>query len=51
MLYYLCLLEDVWGPFRLFHYVTFRGVMALLTALIFILGVGPKVFAWLRTKK
>jgi len=51
MLYYLCLLEEVWGPFRLFHYVTFRGIMALLTALIFILGVGPKVFAWLRTKK
>lgn len=51
MLYYLCLLEDVWGPFRLFHYVTFRGIMALLTALFFILGIGPKVFAWLRLKK
>ncbi len=51
MLYYLCLLENIWGPFRLFHYVTFRGIMALLTALIFMLGVGPKVFKWLQLKK
>ena len=50
MLYYLCLLENLWGPLRLFRYVTFRGVMALITALIFVLVIGPKIFNSLRRK-
>lgn len=50
MLYYLCHLENYWGPFRLFRYVTFRSILALIIALVFVLLVGPKIFAWLRKK-
>lgn len=48
MLYYLCRLENFFGPLRLFRYVTFRCFMALITALLFGLIVGPKIFNWLR---
>ncbi len=50
MLYYLCQLENYCGPLRLFRYVTFRGFMALITALLFGLWIGPKIFSWLRKK-
>lgn len=50
MFYYLCHFESIWGPFRLFKYVTFRGIFALITALLWGLWIGPKIFAWLRRK-
>ena len=50
MLFYLCRLEEVFGPFRLFRYVTFRGTMALITALMLMIVLGPRLFAWLRSK-
>ena len=49
MSYYLCHFEHLWGPLRLFKYVTFRGAMALITASVWGLFIGPKIFAWLRT--
>lgn len=48
MFYYLYHLEHYWGPLRLFRYVTFRSAMALITALLWGIIVGPKIFAWLR---
>ena len=51
MLYYLSHFDYVWGPLRLFHYVTFRSVMALITALLWMFVIGPKIFKWLRNKK
>ena len=51
MLYYLHQLEHIWGPFRLFRYITFRGSMALFTALLWGLFVGPKIFSALRRAK
>ena len=50
MFFYLCHLEEFFGPFRLFRYVTFRGIMALITALLILILTGPKLFAWLRAK-
>ena len=50
MLFYLCRLEEFFGPFRLFRYVTFRGTMAFVTALLLLIIFGPKLFAWLRAK-
>lgn len=50
MLFYLCHLEESFGPFRLFRYVTFRGAMAFVTALLLLIIMGPKLFAWLRSK-
>ena len=48
MLYYLCHFESFYGPLRLFRYVTFRGVMALLTALFWGMYIGPKIFRQLQ---
>jgi phospho-N-acetylmuramoyl-pentapeptide-transferase len=41
MLYYLSQFSHVWGPFRLFNYVTFRAGGAAATALILVLIFGP----------
>jgi len=41
MLYYLSLLKDSFGPFRLFEYVTFRSAGAMMTALLASLVLGP----------
>ena len=41
MLYYLSQLSHIWGPFRLFQYVTFRAAGAAGTALILVLLLGP----------
>jgi phospho-N-acetylmuramoyl-pentapeptide-transferase len=41
MLYYLSYLQDSFGPFRLFEYVTFRSVGALMTALLLGIIFGP----------
>lgn len=51
MLFYLSQLEVYWGPFRLFRYVTFRSVMALVSALLWMFIMGPRIFEWLRRKK
>ena len=41
MLYFLSSLESVWGPFRLFHYITFRAGGAFITAFLFVLFMIP----------
>lgn len=42
MLYYLLYpLTEYYGPFNVFHYITFRGVGAALTALLISLALGP----------
>ena len=51
MLYYLHQLEHFFGPLRLFRYVTFRAGMALITALLWGIFIGPKIFAILRRAK
>ncbi|HIW06625.1 MAG TPA: phospho-N-acetylmuramoyl-pentapeptide-transferase [Candidatus Ignatzschineria merdigallinarum] len=34
-------LADYWSPLRVFQYITMRGIMAALTALVFSIGLGP----------
>jgi phospho-N-acetylmuramoyl-pentapeptide-transferase len=51
MLMWLAQLETVWGPFRLFDYVTTRVVMAAVTAFALMLMVMPPLIRWLRLKK
>ena len=49
MLYNLShLLAEQFGPFNLFHYITFRSGAACLTAFVISLAMGPKVIARLR---
>ena len=48
MLYYLSSLESVWGPFRLFHYITFRAGGAFITAFLFVLFVIPPFLPFFR---
>ena len=49
MLYYLLYpLRDVWFGFNVFKYITFRSVMAAVTAFILSLILGPMVIAWLK---
>lgn len=48
MLYYLCLLESICGPLRLFRYVTFRSAMGCVTALLWGVWISPKIFKWLQ---
>ena len=52
MLYHLLVpLADVFGPFNLFRYITFRSGGAVLTALLISFLAGPRVIAWLRAKQ
>lgn len=51
MLSYLADYEHIWGPLRLFRYLTFRGVMAGATALVLGFMVGPWLIARLRQFK
>ena len=44
-------LSQYYTLFNVFHYITFRAIMAALTALIFTLVLGPKVIAWLHLKQ
>ncbi len=44
-------LSPEWGHFRVFQYITFRAVMAALTALVIGLVAGPFVIAHLRALK
>jgi len=49
MLYWLHELSDVFSPFRMFRYITFRTVMAAGTAFVFSLILGPWLIEKLRT--
>lgn len=51
MISYLVLLEEFWGPFRLFGYLTFRGALALCISLIIGFLLAPWVFRKLRLLK
>ncbi len=52
MLYnFLFPLSDVFGPFNLFQYVTFRTGGAIMTALVICFFIGPKVIRWLKNKQ
>jgi phospho-N-acetylmuramoyl-pentapeptide-transferase len=51
MLFYLSKLAGWWGPLRLFRYVTFRTVMAIVTALLWMFVYGPRIFDRLRRIK
>ena len=41
MFYYLSFFDSIWGPFRLFNYVTFRAAGAATTSLLLVLILGP----------
>jgi phospho-N-acetylmuramoyl-pentapeptide-transferase len=43
MLYYLHQYSEFWSPLRVFRYISFRAVMAALTALVLSLIIGPWV--------
>jgi len=51
MFYYLHWLSDWWGPLNLFRYITFRAVMAAVTAMLVSLLLGPRVIRWLTSLK
>jgi phospho-N-acetylmuramoyl-pentapeptide-transferase len=44
-------LADVFGPFNLFRYLTFRSIGAFLTALILSFLIGGGLIRWLRSKQ
>ena len=48
MLFFLSSLESAWGPFRLFHYTTFRAGGAFLTAFVFVLFSIPPCLPFFR---
>lgn len=51
MLSYLADLEHIWGPLRLFRYITFRGLFAAGTALVLGFLMGPWLIAKLKEFK
>ena len=51
MLSYLAELEHIWGPFRLFGFITFRGLFAGATSLMIGFVLGPKLIRKLRQLK
>jgi len=44
-------LADLFSPFNLFRYLTFRSIAAFLTALILSFVIGGALIRWLRTKQ
>src|SRR5690606_28182501 len=48
MLSYLAELEHLWGPLRLFRYISFRGLFAAGTSLMIGFVLGPWLIARLR---
>jgi phospho-N-acetylmuramoyl-pentapeptide-transferase len=44
-------LADVFGPFNLFRYLTFRSIAAFLTALVLSFLIGGALIRWLRSKQ
>ncbi len=51
MLSYLADFDSVFGPLRLFRYITLRGVLAAATALLFGFMIGPPILLRLRRFK
>src|SRR6266853_1822119 len=51
MFYLLYPLADVFTPFNLFRYLTFRSIAAFLTALILSFLIGGGLIRWLRSKQ
>src|SRR5258708_12504233 len=51
MFYLLYPLADVFTPFNLFRYLTFRSIAAFLTALILSFLIGGTLIRWLRSKQ
>ena len=51
MLYNFAPLADVFGPFNLFRYLTFRSIGAFLTALVLSFLIGGGLIRWLRSKQ
>jgi len=51
MLTYLAALEETFGPFRLFQYITFRALMAGITALVVGYWIAPFIIEKLRAFK
>jgi phospho-N-acetylmuramoyl-pentapeptide-transferase len=44
-------LADVFGPFNVFRYITFRSIAAFMTALILSFVIGGGLIRWLRSKQ
>src|SRR4029077_6877958 len=51
MFYLLYPLADVFTPFNLFRYLTFRSIGAFLTALVLSFLIGGGLIRWLRSKQ
>ena len=51
MLSYLQEFEDIFGPFRLFQYITFRAVLAGGTSFLLGFVIAPWLFRKLRSLK
>ncbi len=52
MLYWLLFaLHDRWSPLNVFRYITFRAALAILTAFVVGLLVGPPLIRWLRQRQ
>ncbi len=51
MLHYISNLESLWGPFRLFNYLSFRCVLAAVTAFLIAFIFAPYVIKFFREKK
>lgn len=51
MLSYLANLEEFWGPFRLFGYITLRSALAMVMALFIGFALAPWLFATLQKLK
>lgn len=50
MLYFLVSLKEIFFPFNLFRYITFRAAYALLTAFVITLLVLPVFLRWMRKR-
>ena len=44
-------LADVFSPFNIFRYLTFRSIAAFLTALVLSFVIGGGLIRWLRSKQ
>ena len=51
MLYYLSNFQDIFGPLRMFQFITFRAAGALFTAMLLTLLLGPLTVKLLRRFK
>jgi len=52
MLYHILYgLKDIFSPFNVLRYITFRMAMAFLTALVCSFVIGPRIIRWLNKKR